>query len=313
MDSNLKTPKKDLITTLDLNDFFAGGAKKAEFLRQLKQALQYPGFFFLKNPGINPDTFNAMKEATQKFFALPLEKKLVLEDVIGKHQRGYTPMDQETAVGQVRADNKEFLQIGKGTDVATADVPGFSEVSDRILVEFHETYLVLLRAIALAFDLDEDTFISREGNSIMRAIHYPAQEKATSYEDLVTAGGNIAGMCAAPHTDINFLTLLFTQQKGLELKHDGDWVAVTDDDPDLNIVIVNAGDTLQHITNGVCVSGEHQVKCQDGIERFSWPYFGHLALNAEIVPLSEFGEPKPEFFHTTAGEYLDARLAEIKL
>ena len=99
----------------------------------------------------------------------------------------------------------------------------------------------MLRAIARFLKVDEDYFTDtvRDGNSVMRLLHYPAQSEPTG--EHIRAGA---------HEDINTITLLLgAEEAGLELKtKDGRWIPVS---PRPGELVINIGDMLQRLTNGV--------------------------------------------------------------
>ena len=90
--------------------------------------------------------------------------------------------------------------------------------------------------------------MSNHGNTIMRMIHYPPLDES------MPAGA----VRSAAHEDINFITLLVTATAdGLEvMDHDGSWIQVKGDQ---DAIIVDSGDMLQNLTNGLFKSTTHRV------------------------------------------------------
>ena len=78
----------------------------------------------------------------------------------------------------------------------------------------------------------------KEGNSILRLLHYPPQTEPPP-EGSVRAGA---------HEDINVITLLLgAEEGGLEVLHrNGQWLGVN---PPAGSLVVNVGDMLQRLTN----------------------------------------------------------------
>lgn len=303
-----------IIKTLNMPDYTRGGeAEKAAFVAELKEALETTGFFFLRNHGIAQQTVGNARRVFDAFFQqLPEELRLKYEFADEKHQRGYTPMRIEKGEFAKIADEKHFFQVGDDRAVNVTEIPGFKEAADTLFAEFREQSLVLLRAIAVSLGLDEAYFDGKEGNSIMRAIDYPPTENPLVDDGIASEGGNITGMCATKHTDINMITLLLAQEEGLQLWHKDEWLPITIEDPEL--IIINAGDMLQHLTGGRYRSGLHRVVCQRNVRRFSIPYFCHVKLEESLVPLEHLGASDLERFHfKTAGEYLNYRLQQIGL
>jgi isopenicillin N synthase-like dioxygenase len=167
----------------------------------------------------------------------------------------------------------------------------------------------LLRAIALYLGLDEnyfDPFVTN-GNSILRAIHYPPITDEPK-----------SAIRAEQHEDINLITLLVgASADGLEiLNKQEQWVAVTSLPEQ---IVVNVGDMLQRLTNNKLRSTTHRVVNPDRslwhTSRFSIPFFLHPVAGMPLKCLDDCidaGHPKA-YEDITAGEYLDERLREIGL
>ncbi len=275
---------KNVIQTLDLQHFLSGGeTKKSAFILNLKNAFETTGFCFLKNHGIGKNTLQMARTVFEQFFNLDEGVRNKYEFVSEHHQRGYTPMKIEKGEFANIADEKHFFQIGADRSVNVSEINDFERDSIMLFNDFRVCSKFLLEAIALSLGLDEYYFSKKEGNSIMRAIDYPARENPLIDDDVATMGGNIVVMCASKHTDINMITLLEAQEEGLQLWYENTWLPITITDPGL--IIVNAGDMLQHLTGGRYVSGLHRVVCQRNIRRFSIPYFCHLNVHESVAPL----------------------------
>lgn len=306
----------NIIDTLDLAEFTAGPQGKAAFVQKLAHGFGHTGFFFLKNHGINEEVIAQTDALFRQFFTgLTTDERLQYEDKPSMHQVGYTPMKIETGEFSSIPDEKHFFQAGDRLDIPfVKELPAFTPACMQLFAEFRKVSMQLYAATALSLGLQEDYFEAKEGNSIMRAIHYPANDTVTDNDDEAEAiaGGNYIGLCASKHTDINMITLLLAREPGLELWHHNQWAPITITDP--NLLIVNGGDMLQHLTGGRYKSGLHRVVCQKGIERYSVPYFSHMNEVESIVPLSNLGESDMiEYSFTTVGQYLRHRLEKIGL
>jgi isopenicillin N synthase-like dioxygenase len=149
--------------------------------------------------------------------------------------------------------------------------------------------------------------MAADGNTIMRIIHYPP------------LGENVpqGAVRSAAHEDINFITLLVTAtDDGLEvMDHDGSWIQV---EGDASHIIVDSGDMLQNLTNGLFKSTTHRVvnPSNSNVRRFSMPMFVHPRNDIDLTPRKEFIQltgGKSLFQSITAGQYLHQRLVEIGL
>src|SRR3546814_7046413 len=118
------------------------------------------------------------------------------------------------------------------------EVDGFRATFETLFAAFDRVGGRLLSGIArylgLAPDFFDDTV--RDGNSVMRLLHYPPVEAPAK------------GIRAEAHEDINTITLLLgAEEAGLEiLDKDGSWLPVS---PPPGAMTVNVGDMLQRLTN----------------------------------------------------------------
>ena len=280
------------------------------------------GFAMVRDHGIDPRLIETGWALTEQFFALPeaLKRSYHLESLAGA--RGYTPFGTEIARDAAVSDLKEFWHVGRERDLDDAtgesmpaniwpDKPeGFRKTFTTLFAALDETGRRLLQCIAIDLGLDEDWFdpVVRGGNSVLRLLHYPALPDHT--------GGAIR---AAPHEDINLITLLLgAEEAGLELLgKDGQWWSVAPPD---GALVVNIGDMMQRLTNHVLPSTTHRVSNpavdRIGSSRFSMPFFVHPRSDflIETLPCC-VGVENPDSYPVpiTADAYLQIRLREIGL
>lgn len=310
------------IPVVDLSDFTGGDPKKkAAFVQQLGKAYEEVGFVAVKNHGIPDDLIADLYQYVQEFFSLPADKKKGYEIPELAGQRGYTSFGKEHAKGSEAPDLKEFFQYGQTVpenhplkpeypdNVSVKEVEGFGETIFKAYRAFEKSGKSLLQAIALYLGLNENYFddFVEEGNSIVRAIHYPP----------ITVEPKSA-IRAEQHEDINLITLLVgASAGGLEiLTKQNEWVGVTSL-PDQ--IVVNVGDMLQRLTNNKLKSTTHRVVNPPRelwhTSRFSIPFFLHPKSAMDLSALADCVDkdhPK-KYEDITAGEYLDERLREIGL
>ncbi|KAM0893434.1 hypothetical protein ACQ4PT_025120 [Festuca glaucescens] len=101
-----------------------------------------------------------------------------------------------------------------------------------------------------------------------------------------------------PHCDRNLLTLLLPGAvNGLEVSYNGDWIKV---DPAPGTFIVNFGQQLEVVTNGVLKSIEHRVMLNARLARTSVATFIMPTPDCLISPAEEFvSEENPSSYRTT--------------
>jgi len=310
------------IPVVDLSDFTGGDPKlKESFVQKLGKAYEEVGFVAVKNHGIPDGLIADLYQYVQEFFSLPSDKKRGYEIPELAGQRGYTSFGKEHAKGSDAPDLKEFFQYGQTVprnhplkpeypdNVSVAEVSGFNDTLYKAYRAFEKSGKSLLQAIALYLGLEEHFFDDKveEGNSILRAIHYPP----------ITVEPKSA-IRAEQHEDINLITLLVgASAGGLEiLTKQNEWIPVTSLPEQ---IVVNVGDMLQRLTNNKLKSTTHRVVNPPRqlwhTSRFSIPFFLHPKSAMDLSALANcVDENHPKVFEDiTAGEYLDERLREIGL
>ncbi|MGW9686332.1 isopenicillin N synthase family dioxygenase [Flagellimonas sp. 2504JD1-5] len=310
------------IPSVDLRDFVSGDStRKEKFIREIGAAFENIGFVALSGHFLSDELVERLYEEIKKFFQLPQEVKdsYEIEGIGG--QRGYTSFGKEHAKGKKEGDLKEFWHFGQYVvdnpkleaeypdNVSVSELPDFDEIGKETYKMLEKTAQFVLRALALHLDLDENYFDEwiKNGNSILRPIHYPP----------ITSEPKNA-VRAAAHGDINLITLLMgAHGKGLQVKnHQGEWVdAIARPDQ----LMINVGDMLSRLSNNKLKSTIHQVvnppKELWGTSRYSIPFFMHPISEMSLNCLENcIDDDHPKGFEDiTAGEYLHERLIELGL
>ena len=295
-------------------------ADPSGFARDLGGSFERFGFAIIADHGIDGALIDRAWAATKAFFAQPTEAKLRYKSPKGG-ARGYTPFGIEIAKDATENDLKEFWHVGRDLPAGHAYSesmppnvwpdypPDFKVIFTELYAEFDRVGAQLLSAIARYLGLAPDWFEGpvRDGNSVLRLLHYPPISAEAS------------GIRAGAHEDINLITLLLgAEEAGLQLlDRDGQWLAV---DPPSGALVVNVGDMLQRLTNHVLPSTTHRVvnppRERRGVPRYSMPFFLHLASDFPIATLpgcvtADRPDRYPE--PITADDYLQQRLREIGL
>ncbi len=176
------------IPVVNLADFTSGDPElKKAFVNQLGKAYEDVGFVAVKNHGIPDELIADLYKYVQQFFSLPLDAKRKYEVPGLAGQRGYTSFGKEHAKGSDAPDLKEFFQYGQiveDNDPVRSEYPDNVKVnevgpstllSEKAYRAFEKSGRALLQAIAIYLGLDEHYFDEHihNGNSILRAIHYP--------------------------------------------------------------------------------------------------------------------------------------------
>ena len=310
------------IPSVNLKDFVSGDlSRKQKFIKEIGSAFENIGFVALGGHFLSEQLVNDLYSEIKNFFDLPQEDKDKYElDGLGG-LRGYTPFGREHAKGKKEGDLKEFWHFGQYVEdnpkleaeypanVIVAELPKFNIVGKEVYKTLEKTAKYVLRALALHLNLEENYFDSyiKNGNSILRPIHYPPIVNEPK-----------KAVRAAAHGDINLITLLMgAHGKGLQVKNmNGEWVDAIAQPEQL---MINVGDMLSRLTNNKLKSTIHQVVNPPrelwGSSRYSIPFFMHPVSDMPLNCLEncvDKNNPK-QFEDTTAGEYLYERLIELGL
>ena len=310
------------IPVVDLSKFVHGSSEqRVEFVQELGKAFHEIGFVGVINHGIPKSLIEGFYDNSKAFFALPVDTKRKYEVPGLAGQRGYTSFGKEHAKQSKVADLKEFFQIGQKVEdddpikseypdnVKVAEVPEFTRMGRDLYSAFEGAGAQLLKAIAIYLELGEDYFDEKihNGNSILRAIHYPPIREEPK-----------SAIRAEQHEDINLITLLVgASAGGLQLlTMDDEWVPIM---PEEDEIVINVGDMLQRLTNNYLKSTTHRVvnppREQWHMPRLSIPFFLHPRSTMDLTCLDKcVTDNRPLAYEPiTAGGYLDERLREIGL
>lgn len=310
------------IPQADLSDFLSEDLElQKQFVKKIGAAFEEIGFLALKGHFLSPQLQSDLYREIKAFFALPEATKKQYEISGGGGQRGYTGFGKEHAEGRKIGDLKEFLHFGQDLEsrpqlkanypenLVVKELESFNTIGNKVFLQLEKTAQKILQALALYLGLDASFFeaYTAEGNSILRAIHYPPLTTPPKEAER-----------AAAHGDINLITLLMgAQGSGLQvLNRQQEWIdAIAEDDE----LIINIGDMLSRLTNNKLPSTIHRVinppKEEWGKARYSLPFFmhpvPHMPLNCLLQTVDE-AHPK-QYEDITAGEFLKQRLIALGL
>jgi isopenicillin N synthase-like dioxygenase len=259
------------------------------------QSMKNTGFAVIRNHPIPIDLIEKAYLLWKDFFFSEMttkEKYLYHKN----KQDGYFPFRSENAKDNKISDLKEFYHVYHGGRIPE----NLRHVSLKIYDALEKLSVELLQWIEnelpaniteqLSMPLKE--MIKNSAKTLLRILHYPPLDEKNEE----------GAIRAAPHEDINLITLLpAATAPGLEvLDATGQWHRVSCDP---GSIVVNVGDMLQMCTEHYYRSTTHRVINPDNEEkknsRFSMPLFLH---------------PRPEVRLSksyTALEYLHQRLREI--
>tara|TARA_Y100000739_G_C20600300_1_gene462579 strand:+ start:333 stop:1283 length:951 start_codon:yes stop_codon:yes gene_type:complete len=310
------------IPSVDLKDFLSGDSKrKSLFVKSIGSAFQEIGFCAVRGHFLDDDLIKRLYNQIKLFFDLPENIKRKYEHPEFSGQRGYVSFGKESAKGSKHGDLKEYWHFGQYVEEKDKDkynyfpniyvdeLPEFNKVGKELYSTLEKTAKYILRALALYLNIEENYFDNyiKNGNSILRPIHYPP-----ILDDPKEA------VRAAAHGDINLITLLMgAHGKGLQVQHsNGEWIDAMAGKDEL---MINIGDMLSRHTNNVLKSTVHRVVNPNKEllkkSRYSIPFFMHPVSEMRLDVLEScICEDHPKAFENiTAGDFLNERLVELGL
>jgi len=296
-------------------DFSLWSSDPEKFASKLGKAFSTTGFVRIVNHTIQPTTIVNLLDQSQTFFNRTLQEKSTLIQNNGG-QTGYVPPGSESAKGSDVADLKEFYHYAREGNPRIPMQYFFEEAMHQMYEEFFLMADKLMMAVALSLDLPMGHFSNtlRDGDSLLRVLHYPPITKDPG-----------EAMRAEQQEDINLITLLIgANAKGLQVL-DVDGKTWIDIEPNQDELIVNPSDMLHRLTNGVYRSVTHRVvnppKTEWHKPRISIPFFVHPISGLfkdnsfSLTPLENcvVKSGQESLGPITASQFLAVRLYELGL
>jgi len=300
----------DWLPKLDVGRFLAGEEGALEHLaEELRHACQTVGFYFLVNyEAVLPDSLvSDMLLVARDAHGLPKDVKE--QWVLNDSDSGYMPVGATTRWG---SSGRPTLPIHEGVNNAVLFwgngppwVPKDKQLSclaennflpDKLLPRFREVVTAykdavqklaraLLPAYALALQQKQDFFNDKFVKPCwaLRLNHYPP-----------TNGSEIG---VPPHADGSFCTfLLQDDQPGCSVLRSSDNQWVLAPAPGKSSMLVNTGNSVMRLSNGLFPSTMHSASClstgDNARARISVPFFWSPSVDVIIEPLSAFVTPE---------------------
>lgn len=302
------------IPILDLKAAF-DPATRDDFLHELRHTMINVGFFLLVNfeeHGPSKADFAEIKEEAVKFFALPEHVKKDIEMIKLPHFLGYSRLANEITAKQT--DWREQIDIGTELPAPKEGEPLYKQIEGpnlwpdenyapnfRPVIESYQKKMVALgtvvrRLVSEAIGLAPtalDVYFKPNQQNKMKLIAYPdvsqlLDAKLQALEDTPQSGQGVG-----PHRDSDLITFIYQatpHRNSLQVQtFKGDWVTI-DNVP--GSLVVNGGQTLEAVTNGVCKASIHRVTIPDAGSgtRISIPFFQTIDLDSRKSAVDDIPE-----------------------
>lgn len=306
-------------------------ANDAAEVQQLFEASRATGAFYLDLRSGESDILPVLEDiglVSKELFGLPLEEKCAydVDKLTSQKCNGYKPIGRNYGGLAGQRDGFETYVIPKNGILGLKNQADFPRppVIDAALPTLHALTTAinsatqtithhLSQALALppAHNLKHKHEITMPSPDIIRLLKY--QPQPASEQVLIPH---------AAHTDMGSLTFLFTRQPGLQIQcpgegeEKGDWEWVRP--PRDCHAIVNLGDSLSLLTNGMlrsCVHRVGQLPNQATPTRYSFAYMVRPADDTVMcapqtarIPVTEPGVPV-----LTCEEWMERKYSVLRL
>ncbi|KAA8535192.1 hypothetical protein F0562_030195 [Nyssa sinensis] len=263
-----------------------------EELEKLKSALSSWGCFQAIGHGISDSYLNKVREAAKQFFALPVEEKKKYSRAAGEGEGwgGDVIVSEKQVLDWIdRLALKVLPEDERKLNLWPENPTNFREILHEYALKINSILDILFKATAKSLDLDENVFLNQFGERallIARFNFYPPCPRPDQ----------VLGL--KPHSDKSGMTVLLQDKEveGLHVLKDDEWVKV----PIIpNALVVNVGDQMQIMTNGIIRSPVHRAVTNPERLRIS------VAVSNEAEPEREIGpadglvdENRPRLYKT---------------
>ena len=285
------------------------------------------GFMSIVGHDVPQAVISAMLDATDEFFALPLDEKLRVRSPSPGINRGYAAKGTEGLAYSLGVDGRPpdlFEAFNVGPESRPDGVPAErvefaanvwpqrpASLRPALTAYFEEIAALarrLTRVMARALELDDDFFVGKTDHSTdtLRVIHY---ERAPGEPEPLRGQQRMGA-----HTDYGIVTILYADRvAGLEFVGPaGGWHGVV---PPPDGFVVNLGDLLARWTNDRWRSTMHRVvppapTVEGRAVRRSMAFFhdGNFDAMIECLPTCSSEESPPRYPPVIAGDHLLAKL-----
>ncbi|XP_015065450.1 protein SRG1-like [Solanum pennellii] len=276
------------VPVIDIQKLISGDSMDSE-LQKLHSACQQWGFLQVINHGVTPSLMEDFKREVIQLFKLPIEEKRKL----------WQQEDSFEGFGSVFVVSEEqkldwsdmFVIVTLPPHLRKVDLfhklpSKLRDIMEAYSKEIKNLAMIIVCQLAKALRMDEKDMrdLFSDGVQSIRMNYYPPCPEPDRAIGL------------SPHSDADALTILLqlNETEGLQVRKDGIWVPIQ---PLPNALIVNIGDMMEIVSNGVYKSIEHRAIVNSNKERLSVATFSTFNPDSELGPAhSLIGPNNPPIF-----------------
>ncbi|KAK7292020.1 hypothetical protein RIF29_07638 [Crotalaria pallida] len=247
-------------------------------LEKLKSALSSAG------------CFQKVREVAKQFFALPEEEKQKYARAVNESE-GYgndrIVSEKQVLDWSYRLTLRVFPRDKRRLSLWPKNPSDFSDTLEEFSTKVKSVMDYLSRSMARSLNLEEDSFLNQFGEQPLMLARFNFYPRC-SRPDLVLG--------VKPHTDRSGITVLLQDKEveGLQILVDDKWVNV----PTIpDALVVNLGDQMQIMSNGIFKSPMHRVVTNTEKLRMSVAMFNEPEPENEIGPVEGLiDETRPRLY-----------------
>ncbi|KAJ9561117.1 hypothetical protein OSB04_006277 [Centaurea solstitialis] len=270
---------------IDIAKLKRDGTRELE-LRRLADAAKEWGVFLIENHGVDDMVLDDVKDVVKGFFGLSFEeKKANVGSYKSVDNMGYgknfvksedQPLDWIDRL-TMKAAPVDPNEATNGLLVWPKKPANFKQAVEKYVEKTRKVLDGLLQDLAESLSLDRNAFLQyfepKQSEIKVRVNYYPPCPRP----DLAIG--------ILPHSDASGLTLLleFGATNALQVQKDNLWTTLQL--PNDNSLLVNTGDLIEIMSNGMVKGAWHRVRAQLDVERFSLAYFYNPPAKSEIGPM----------------------------
>ncbi|KAK1549401.1 hypothetical protein Q3G72_001547 [Acer saccharum] len=256
--------------------------KDSQELEKLHATCKEWGIFQLVNHGVSSSLMEKLKYEIQEFYKLPIEEKMKYKIKPGDFE-GYGNVTRSE--GKLDWGDRFIMTTNpthKRKQHLLPELPSsFRNSIESYLFELQQLGRKLFEMIgkAMKIEVKEMEEMFEDGWQLVRMSYYPPCPQP----ELV--------MGIPPHSDASGITILnqVNGVNGLQIKKDGVWTPVSFLPDSL---VVNIGDIIEIMSNGMYRSMEHRATVNSEKERISIAFFMSPKFEAEVGPSTSLINPQ---------------------
>lgn len=276
------------VPVIDVQKLISGDSMDSE-LQKLHSACQQWGFLQVINHGVTPLLLEDFKREVIELFKLPMEEKKKLwkqEDSLEGFGHAFVVSEDQKLDWSDRFGILTLPPHIRKVDLFQKLPSKLRDIMEAYCKEIKSLATSIICQLAKALRMDEEEMrdLFNDGMQTLRMNYYPPCPEPDK------------AIGISPHSDADAITILFqlNETEGLQIRKDDVWVPIR---PLPNALIVNIGDMMEIVSNGVYRSIEHRAIVNSNEERLSVATFCAFNLESELGPAhSLVGPCNPPIF-----------------